>query len=196
MNVKQSVAGKKAHPELRFPGCVKVGKTAVGLLMTWMWCQKAVTFKPLVSSVGRSSWLVPVCSYHCAPSQILTSALSARLLHLLYVSDSPVRVKLTAKHLLSILWKTAARRSRRLETARAIFTCCREGLRVFEDEPACLLVLPVSTLINNVTAHVATWPVSSQQPTDSCQELFNFHTNKRCLAVILRLPYKAAFLGR
>lgn len=82
------------------------------------------------------------------------------------------------------------------------FTDHRERICVFEDERVCLrfvcvgsCILAVSRLINNVTAHVASWPVSSQQLTTSCQELFNLHTNKHCLAVILQLPYKAAFLG-
>lgn len=37
-----------------------------------------------------------------------SSVLWARLLHLLYVSGLPLRIKLTAEHLLSILWTTVA----------------------------------------------------------------------------------------
>lgn len=55
-------------------------------------------------------------------------------------------------------------------------------------------IFPVYTLINNVTAHVTTWLVCSQQLASSCQQLFNLHTNKHCLAMVLQLPYKAAFL--
>lgn len=92
--------------------------------------------------------------------------LGARSLHLLCVSESPDRVKLTVKH-------------SEASTLGDRGVLDNNGLH--RKKCACVWVFACSlfsTLINNVTAHVATWPVSSQQPASSCQELFNPHTNK------------------
>lgn len=100
MNVRQSVAGKNMHPVLSFPGCTNFGKTSVVPLNAVLESRDILVtcvFSWAAKLLGASMKLPQ------PPSHILTSVSGARLLPLLYVSDGPVRVKLTVKRL-SIVW--------------------------------------------------------------------------------------------
>lgn len=169
MNVKLSVAGENTHPELSFPGRVKVGKTTLvrfddmnvvlGSCDILLICVFSGAAKPMCASLNTTT-LFPYPDKQCwEPDHFIC-----------FVS---------LKVLTGSSWPLNTQRRPPSETAEFWTPGDNGGLH--RKKCACVWVFACSlfsTLINNVTAHVATWPVSSQQPASSCQELFNPHTNK------------------